>query len=73
MILANSQRFCITDILTLCRYNDLVMLSMSNALERSAEDWDNLIRSVDTRFKLSRIIQPPFANQGIIEIVWCGT
>lgn len=73
MTSANSQRFCITDVLTLCRYSDLVMLSMCNALERSAEDWDNLIRSVDTRFKLSRIIQPPFANQGIIEIVWCGT
>lgn len=73
MASAKSRRFRIIDILTLCRYNDLTMLSMCNALERSAEDWDNLIRSVDARYKLSRIIQPPFANQGIIEIVWCGT
>ena len=49
------------------------MLTMLNALERSEEDWHNLVRSADSRFRLSRTIQPPFANQGLIEITWCGT
>ena len=49
------------------------MLAMLNSLERSADDWHGLVRSADSRFQLSRIIQPKFANQGMIEITWCGT
>ena len=59
--------------LTMYRYSDLVMLTMLNALERSAEDWHGLVQSADPRFRLSNILQPPFANQGLIEITWCGT
>ena len=57
----------------LCRNFDLTMLAMLNALERSEEDWHGLVRSADSRFRLSKIVQPPFANQGLIEITWCGT
>lgn len=49
------------------------MLTMLNGRERSAEEWNSMIQSADPRFKLVRIIQPPLANQGIIEILWCGT
>lgn len=45
------------------------MLTMLNARERSAEEWDSLIQGADPGLKLSRIIQPPLASQGIIEIV----
>ena len=49
------------------------MLALLNAQERSAEEWESLLQKADSRFKLSRIIQPLLANQGIIEVVWCGT
>ena len=57
----------------LCRYSDLNMLALLNARERSAAEWEGLVKSADGRFRLERIIQPPLANQAIIEIVWCGT
>ena len=49
------------------------MLALLNARERSAVEWEGLVKSADERFRLERIIQPPLANQAIIEIVWCGT
>ena len=57
----------------MCRYSDMNMLASVNARERSAAEWEGLVKSADERFKLERIIQPPLANQAIIEIVWCGT
>lgn len=68
-----ARRFQVEGILTFDSHSDLAMLAVLNAQERSAEGWENLVQSADARFKLSRIIQPPLANQGLIEIVWCGT
>lgn len=59
-------------MLRLYRYCDLTMLAVLNSRERSAEEWNDLIQSADTRFKLAKIIQPPWANQGILAVVWCG-
>ena len=49
------------------------MLALLNARERSATEWEELVKSADERFRLEWIVQPPLANQAIIGIVWCGT
>jgi hypothetical protein len=38
---------------------DLIMLSMFNAKERSYEDWQNLLASVDDRLKITAVVGRP--------------
>jgi hypothetical protein len=46
---------------------DLAMLAIANGKERDLEDWQNLLTRVDTRLKISNVIQPFGSAMGLIE------
>jgi SAM-dependent methyltransferase len=51
---------------------DLAMWELQNSKERTVEDWRDLFAMADTRFKLSKVVKPPNANLGILEVTWEG-
>lgn len=46
------------------------MLEFHNAKERDKNDWAQLFREADPKFKFVGVKQPEFSNMGIIEAVW---
>ncbi|KAK4448942.1 S-adenosyl-L-methionine-dependent methyltransferase [Podospora aff. communis PSN243] len=48
---------------------DLTMLSMFNAKERSYEDWERLLASVDSRLRITSVVgQPRMRRDSLIEV-----
>ncbi|RPA88298.1 putative O-methyltransferase [Ascobolus immersus RN42] len=54
----------------LLRVRDLTMLQVFNSLERSEEDWKELLAKVDTRLKLRAVREPFGSVMGILEVVF---
>lgn len=58
------------------RAYDMMMLTQSNGREREAEDWKNIFRQADERFKITRMmplgLPLDLAPIGLIEVVWEG-
>ncbi|KAL4939124.1 hypothetical protein BDV06DRAFT_41975 [Aspergillus oleicola] len=51
---------------------DMHMLGFQNALERTREDWEALIRAADQRFKVVAVRQPKGSFLAVIEVTWTG-
>lgn len=51
---------------------DLVMMSVINAREREEQDWAELFRHADPRFKFLGVTKPPKCRMYQIEAVWEG-
>ncbi|KAI0147250.1 S-adenosyl-L-methionine-dependent methyltransferase [Xylariaceae sp. FL1272] len=52
------------------RCQDLAMLALFKSKERSREQWEGLIESTDSRFKIQSIIKIPNSDLGLIDVVW---
>ena len=48
----------------------MYMLAFQNAQERTADDWEMLLKEADPRFHLTRLYQPPRALLAIVEVTW---
>lgn len=48
------------------------MKQILNGKERDADDWSELFRNADSRFKINSIKRPPGSMLAIIEAVWEG-
>ena len=48
---------------------DMMMLAMFNALERTAEDWSELVRKADVGLKIVAIKQPEGSALSLLEVV----
>ena len=60
-----------TDVLNLCdSSSDLGMMFMLNAKEREYDDWAELFRGADERFRFLGVQHPPGAQEAIIEACW---
>lgn len=46
------------------------MLQVFNSLERSEEDWRELLTKVDSRLKLRAVREPLGSNMGVLEVVF---
>ncbi len=46
------------------------MMAMVNARERGADDWADLFREADERFKFIGIRKPPGSQLAFIEVTW---
>lgn len=46
------------------------MWEIQNGKERETSNWASLFQAVDTRLKLTKIIQPRSSKLGIIEAMW---
>ncbi|MCJ1270219.1 hypothetical protein MMC22_010115 [Lobaria immixta] len=49
---------------------DMAMKQLLNAKERNADDWIELFRKADPRFRLVQIKKPHFSKLSIIEFCW---
>lgn len=49
---------------------DMIMLSLCNARERERDDWVDIFKQVDERFKVVNAYVPKGAALGIVEAVW---
>ena len=49
------------------------MLELHNGMERSRDEWMELLHNADPRFKEVRIHVPPRSKLGIIEVYWVGS
>ena len=59
------------NILTFChRSSDLGMMFMLNAKERGRDDWAELFRSADERFRFLGVETPPGTQEAFIEACW---
>ncbi|RYP67312.1 hypothetical protein DL770_008641 [Monosporascus sp. CRB-9-2] len=54
------------------RAADLNMAAIFNAQERTVEEWKALLTEADSRFKLTKVIQPRGSALAILEVVWEG-
>ena len=48
---------------------DMMMLSMFNGLERTQEDWDDLVRETDLALKIASVTKPRGSALSMIEVV----
>lgn len=53
-----------------CRAMDLNMLSILNARERDADEWESLFAEADPRFEFQDVKRPNGSNLAIIEAIW---
>ena len=53
-----------------CRGMDLTMLSILNARERDADDWESLFKEADPRFKFHGVKRSTGSNLAIMEAIW---
>ncbi|KAL4964248.1 S-adenosyl-L-methionine-dependent methyltransferase [Aspergillus stella-maris] len=51
---------------------DMHMLGFQNALERTKEDWEGLIRGADERFQVKGVQQQKGSLLAVIEVTWVG-
>lgn len=51
------------------RAQDLQMLTLTNAKERDAEQWNDLMKATDPRLRIKSITLPPGSAMAIIEVV----
>jgi len=54
------------------RTMDLVMLTLLNARERTAGDFEDLFKNADARFKFLGVTRPKGCRMSIIEAIWEG-
>ncbi len=54
------------------RDSDITMLAMSNSQERDQEDWEELLRGADPKFKLEEVKRIPGAKLDLIIARWEG-
>lgn len=54
------------------RDNDMYMLGLLNARERTAKDWSALLKGADERFQLTTIHQRPQSALAVVEVTWSG-
>ena len=54
------------------RTMDLVMLTLLNAQERTAGDFEALFRRADPRFVFRSVTRPKGCRMSIVEAVWAG-
>ncbi|KAK0666050.1 S-adenosyl-L-methionine-dependent methyltransferase [Cercophora samala] len=52
------------------RASDIHMANLFNGQERTAEEWEALIAHADSRFVVSRVVEPKGSALGIIEVCW---
>lgn len=52
---------------------DIAMLGIHNAKEREKDDWIELFKEADPRFKFAGIKQLEFSRMGIVEAAWVHT
>lgn len=61
------------DVLTICyRASDLGMMVMLNAKERGRDDWAELFREADARFRFFGVENPPSSQMSFIKAIWEG-
>lgn len=48
---------------------DMMMLSMFNGLERTQQDWEDLISKTDSSLKIAKIVKPKGSALSLLEIV----
>ena len=47
------------------------MMATLGARERGTDDWINMLKAVDSRFKLTSVkYTPPYTAVGVLEIGW---
>lgn len=46
------------------------MMTLFNAREREQDDWNQLLRDADRRFKLVGAKKPEVGTMGLIQVVW---
>ena len=51
---------------------DLTMLSILNARERDADEWESLFTEADARFEFQGVKRPNGSNLAIMEAIWNG-
>jgi hypothetical protein len=49
---------------------DVTMLQLLNAKERAVEDWIELFKMADPRFRFVGVQTPPGSRMSIMEAVW---
>ena len=49
---------------------DLSMLQIQNSRERETQDWEDLFKDADPRFKFLGIQQPQGSKLAIIQAIW---
>ncbi|KAL8896142.1 MAG: hypothetical protein Q9207_007858 [Kuettlingeria erythrocarpa] len=54
------------------RDSDITMLAMSNSQERDQDDWEELLRAADSKFKLEEVRRIPDAKLDMIIARWEG-
>lgn len=54
------------------RTMDLVMLTLLNAQERTAQEFEDLFRRADPRFSFKGVVRPRGCRMSIVEAVWEG-
>ena len=50
--------------------SDMLMLSICNGRERDREDWEQVFKAADTRFKILDVYTPKPSALGIIDVLW---
>ncbi|KAL3471617.1 S-adenosyl-L-methionine-dependent methyltransferase [Aspergillus californicus] len=51
---------------------DMHMLGFQNALERTRNDWEGLIRGANERFQITAVKQPEGSFLAVVEVTWTG-
>jgi len=51
---------------------DMNMLSILNARERDADEWESLFAEADPRFEFQGFKRPDGSNLAIMEAIWNG-
>ena len=51
---------------------DISMLEIQNSRERELDDWADLLRRADSRFRFMRATQPQGSKLHLLEAVWSG-
>ena len=54
------------------RLMDICMLEIQNSRERELDDWVDLLRRADSRFKFLRATQPQGSKLHLLEVEWSG-
>lgn len=49
---------------------NMQMITVLNSHERTLADWKELLALADTRFELTRVIQPPASSLSVLEVTW---
>ena len=52
------------------RAYDMLMMTLFNARDRERDDWNQLLRNADRRFKLIGAKKPEVGTMGLIQVVW---